>query len=160
MLLDLAYNGGMTKARKPFLKEWREFRGLSQQALADKIGISKGYLSQIENGKRPPGRQLPSIAKFLDIDPHQLFIDPPGDLAGPCPESVRKLGYLSPEKAAHLDPDLMAECISQAVRIIVNSRDLSDNDHKKSAADDAAAAALRNYFSLINLLNGENGNAA
>ena len=31
---------------------WREHRGLTQQELATRAGISKPYLSQIETGKR------------------------------------------------------------------------------------------------------------
>jgi DNA-binding XRE family transcriptional regulator len=34
------------------LRVWREYRGLTQQQLADKAGISKPYLSQLESGKR------------------------------------------------------------------------------------------------------------
>jgi DNA-binding XRE family transcriptional regulator len=31
---------------------WREYRGLSAKALAEAAGITQGYLSQIETGKR------------------------------------------------------------------------------------------------------------
>jgi len=34
------------------VRVWREHRKLAQQRLADKAGISKPYLSQIENGAR------------------------------------------------------------------------------------------------------------
>lgn len=34
------------------IRVWREYRGLTQQELAEKAGISKPYLSQIEAGKR------------------------------------------------------------------------------------------------------------
>lgn len=34
------------------VKVWREQRGLTQQALAQRAGISAAYLSQIESGKR------------------------------------------------------------------------------------------------------------
>ncbi len=34
------------------IKVWRKYRGLTQQQLADKVKISKPYLSQIETGKR------------------------------------------------------------------------------------------------------------
>jgi len=34
------------------VKLWREHRGLTQQELAQRAGISKPYLSQIETGKR------------------------------------------------------------------------------------------------------------
>jgi len=34
------------------VKAWREYRELTQDALAEKAGISKAYLSQIETGNR------------------------------------------------------------------------------------------------------------
>ena len=34
------------------IRVWREYRGLTQRELAEKAGISKPYLSQIEAGKR------------------------------------------------------------------------------------------------------------
>lgn len=34
------------------IKVWREYRGLTSQALAEKAGIGQGFLSQIETGKR------------------------------------------------------------------------------------------------------------
>ena len=49
------------------IKVWREYRGLTQQQLADKAGISKPYLSQIETGKRTGTTEiLSAIAKSLD----------------------------------------------------------------------------------------------
>jgi len=32
---------------------WREHKGFTAAALADKVGISKPYLSEIENGRKP-----------------------------------------------------------------------------------------------------------
>src|SRR3990172_1839383 len=50
------------------IKVWREYRGLTQQQLADKAGISKPYLSQIETGKRTGTTEiLSAIAKSLDV---------------------------------------------------------------------------------------------
>jgi DNA-binding XRE family transcriptional regulator len=50
------------------IKVWREYRGLTQQQLADKAGISKPYLSQIETGKRTGTTEiLSTIAKALDV---------------------------------------------------------------------------------------------
>lgn len=34
------------------IRVWREHRGLTSKALADKAGIGQGFLSQIETGKR------------------------------------------------------------------------------------------------------------
>lgn len=50
------------------IKVWREYRGLTQQQLADMSGISKPYLSQIETGKRKGATEiLSAIAKALDV---------------------------------------------------------------------------------------------
>ena len=50
------------------IKVWREYRGLTQQQLADKVKISKPYISQIETGKRTGTTEiLSAIAKALDV---------------------------------------------------------------------------------------------
>ncbi|MDO8752555.1 MAG: helix-turn-helix transcriptional regulator, partial [Anaerolineales bacterium] len=50
------------------IKVWREYRGLTQQQLADKVKISKPYISQIETGKRTGTTEiLSAIAKVLDV---------------------------------------------------------------------------------------------
>ncbi len=50
------------------VKVWREFRGLTQQHLADAAGISKPYLSQIETGKRKGSTDvLSALAKALKV---------------------------------------------------------------------------------------------
>ena len=35
------------------LRVWRQHRELTLDALAERVGVSKGYLSQIENGQKP-----------------------------------------------------------------------------------------------------------
>ena len=50
------------------IKLWREHRGLTQQELATRAGISKPYLSQIETGKRQGTIEtLSAIARSLDV---------------------------------------------------------------------------------------------
>lgn len=41
----------MTQQRH-FIREWRAHRGLTQEQLAERIGINRAYLSKIESGKR------------------------------------------------------------------------------------------------------------
>ncbi len=51
------------------LKVFRSYRGLTQAALARAAGTSAVYLSQIERGRRSPGRKLlAKLARALDID--------------------------------------------------------------------------------------------
>ena len=50
------------------IKVWREFRGMSQQELAEKAGISVPYLSQLETSKRTGSLEvLSSLAKALRV---------------------------------------------------------------------------------------------
>jgi DNA-binding XRE family transcriptional regulator len=50
------------------IKVWREYRGLNQQQLAEMVGISTPYLSQIETGKRTGTTEvLLIIARALKV---------------------------------------------------------------------------------------------
>lgn len=53
---------------------WREHRGLTISALAEKAGLSQSYLSQIEAGKRE-GRVgvLVNLARALSVDLEDLL---------------------------------------------------------------------------------------
>jgi transcriptional regulator with XRE-family HTH domain len=48
----------MTSRPENKIKQIRERLGLSQKKFADKLGITKGYLSAIESDKRKPGRKI------------------------------------------------------------------------------------------------------
>jgi len=51
------------------MKIWREYRGLTQAALAEKVGITKSYVSQIEAGKKPGSiAVLRRVATVLAVD--------------------------------------------------------------------------------------------
>jgi DNA-binding XRE family transcriptional regulator len=55
------------------IKVWREYRGLTQQQLADVVGISKPYLSQLETGKRTGTTEvLSTIAEALNVSLEQV----------------------------------------------------------------------------------------
>lgn len=50
------------------VRERRAFHKLTLEALAKKSGLTKGYLSLVENGKTEPGaRSLGGIAKALGV---------------------------------------------------------------------------------------------
>lgn len=73
----------MEERQQFFLAEWRKHRGLSQQALADAMGTSKGYISELERGVRRYNQDLlESAAKALDCSP--------GDLLSVDPRSTQK----------------------------------------------------------------------
>lgn len=66
--------------RKWFLKEWRKFRGLSQERLADRLGVHKGDISNLENGKRRYNQDvLEALADALECEPADLIMRDPTD---------------------------------------------------------------------------------
>lgn len=61
-----------------FFKEWREFRGLSQQELAERIGSSIPTISHIETGKNFLTRPtLEALADALRCQPGELLSQDP-----------------------------------------------------------------------------------
>jgi DNA-binding XRE family transcriptional regulator len=50
------------------VRAWREYRGMSQKALAEAAGITAGYLSQLESGTRTGSTEvLAAIAAVLNL---------------------------------------------------------------------------------------------
>lgn len=73
----------MSSNRPFYLKQWREYRGLSQQRLADRIESSKGYISELERGIRRYNQDLlETLADALNCDPADLLMRDPSDPDG------------------------------------------------------------------------------
>lgn len=71
--------------RKPrhFIKEWRKHRGLTQEQFAERLEITQGQLSKIENGKREYDQSfLELAADVLNCAPADLLVRDPSDPAG------------------------------------------------------------------------------
>jgi DNA-binding XRE family transcriptional regulator len=63
----------LAKGENP-LKIWREYRGMTQQQLAETAQISIPFLSQIETGKRKASiNVLSNIASILRVDVDDLI---------------------------------------------------------------------------------------
>ncbi len=57
------------------IRAFREWRGLTQEELARKVGSSKSYVSQLETRRRMPGvKTLRRIAEALDV-PVELLME-------------------------------------------------------------------------------------
>lgn len=52
---------------REYLKKLREEKGLNQQEMADKIGISKQYYSLIENGERQKKMDITLVSAIATI---------------------------------------------------------------------------------------------
>ena len=59
------------------VKYYRLLAGLSQEKLAESVGISANTVSYIERGKNSISfSKLPALCNALSIEPYQLFITP------------------------------------------------------------------------------------
>ncbi|PTE33830.1 transcriptional regulator [Mammaliicoccus fleurettii] len=57
-----------------YLKELMFIKGYNLSTLADEVGISISYMSQIINGKRTPSAMLATkISKVFDVSVEKLF---------------------------------------------------------------------------------------
>lgn len=66
--------------RRHFIKEWRTYRGYSQEKLADMTGLTQGYISQLERFLTDfTGETLEVLAEALMCDPADLLMRNPED---------------------------------------------------------------------------------
>jgi transcriptional regulator with XRE-family HTH domain len=65
--------------RRTFIKQWREYRDLTQDDLAERLETSKASISRIENGEQAYTQDfLEACADALRTDPASLLMrDPP-----------------------------------------------------------------------------------
>lgn len=69
-----------SKRQKPFFKEWRLHRGLTQEEVANKLGTSKGRISELETGRARYNQDvLERLARLFGCAPADLLATRPGD---------------------------------------------------------------------------------
>jgi transcriptional regulator with XRE-family HTH domain len=69
--------------RRTYIRQWRTYRGLTLQRVADRIGTTHASLSRIERGVQPYSQpMLEAIADALQTDPASLLIRNPEDPEG------------------------------------------------------------------------------
>lgn len=56
------------------MKEFRDFKQLSQKKVAEQLGVAESTYANWEQGRRDPGiADLINLLKVLEIDPRELF---------------------------------------------------------------------------------------
>ena len=75
--------GMLKRRRKTYIKEWRSHRGLTQEQLAERVGMSSGNVSLIERSLQNYTQEtLEAFADALQCEPADLLIRSPGDPDG------------------------------------------------------------------------------
>ena len=76
-------NADRSPPRPHFIREWRKFRGLTQERLAERLEMVAPTISQLETGKQGYTQAtLEALAEALDTDPASLLIRNPLDPEG------------------------------------------------------------------------------
>lgn len=66
--------------RRTFFRQWREFRGLTQEQLAGRLETSVASISRIESGTQPYTQDvLEALAEALMTDPASLIMRNPDE---------------------------------------------------------------------------------
>jgi transcriptional regulator with XRE-family HTH domain len=81
-----------------FIGPWRRFRGLTQEQLGERIGMSKASISRIENGETPYTQDvLETLAIVLNTTPASLLAEDPRAEDGAW-QLLAKLRQFSPSE--------------------------------------------------------------
>ena len=76
-------HGNARSRRRTFLRQWREFRDLTLQQLADRLETTTASVSRIERGMQPYTQDyLEAAAEALGTDPASLIMRNPADPEG------------------------------------------------------------------------------
>lgn len=84
----------LPRRQRLFLREWRTYRGLTQERLAERAGLTQGLISQLErNASDYTGETLAALANALGCEPVDLLIRNPMDVTAPWSiwETVRDM---------------------------------------------------------------------
>lgn len=66
--------------RRTYIREWRKFRGLTLEKLADRVGLTASGLSMLERGERGYSQEtLEALAEALMTEPASLLMRNPAD---------------------------------------------------------------------------------
>lgn len=103
------------------LKKLRAARGLSQEALAERAGLSKNAISSFERGERfPRARTLDGLARGLSVEPSALVGDLLTARERPPDDSARR-GAAVGELVALLDgePERSVRLVADLARLVL-----------------------------------------
>lgn len=81
------------RLQRTFLREWRNFRGLTQEKASERLDVSRTLLSKIENAKSPYSQGLlEKAAEAYNCDPADLIVRNPllPDLLWSITDNLRK----------------------------------------------------------------------
>lgn len=99
----LAHTAYMADADRNYLKEWREFRGMTQDQLAEAVGTNKAVISLLENEKRPlSSKWLRKFAEVLNTQPGYILDNDPNEVSADIFDLWARIGKDNRKQAAEI----------------------------------------------------------
>jgi transcriptional regulator with XRE-family HTH domain len=99
----LAHNVRVANDERNYLKAWREFRGLTQEELADKAETTKAVISLLENEKRPlSSKWLRKFAEILKTQPGHILDHDPNEVNADIFDLWARIGKEDRQRAARV----------------------------------------------------------
>lgn len=93
------------------MKRYRILLGITQAQLAERAGISVGYVGEVEMGRKfPSPEKLEGIARALDLRPFRLLMGPEDVTDAMGPDAV----YETAEKLKQRISDEIDEFVKEA----------------------------------------------
>lgn len=83
----------MANDERNYLKAWREFRGLTQEELAERASTTKSVISLLEAEKRPlSSKWLRKFAEILETQPGHILDHDPNEMSADIHDIWSRLG--------------------------------------------------------------------
>ena len=94
--------------RRLFLKEWREFRGVSAEAMAGRLGIERESVYRLEREamRRANPEKQAAYAQALDTEPEALWLPPGG------PPSLDAIIATAPDELKAMAADIVRRLVA------------------------------------------------
>lgn len=102
--------------RKTFLKEWREYRGLTQEQASDRLDMDRSNLSRVERGQIPYSQGLLEAASIA-------YMCEPWELLNVNPLKEGAVVDLT-HQIARADPDVQRQ-ISEFAKFLLRGKQAS-----------------------------------
>lgn len=104
---DFAWAGlhtaDMADEDRNYLRAWREYRGLTQEELAEKVGTTKAVISLLENEKRPlSSKWLRKLAEALSTQPGYILDHDPNSISADIFDIWSKIDEIDRDRAARI----------------------------------------------------------
>ncbi len=123
------------------VRSMRRQKGLSQAALAERLGVSASYLNLIENNRRPlPAPLLIKLAQLFELDLHAFATDEDARLVADLTEAFAD-PLFEDEDLTSVDVREMAAASPAASRAVLSL--YRAYQAARATTDDALAAARR-----------------